>query len=212
MLREGAGSGGVGVPEAQAEGARPLGAGRYPAYEGELLANLRRRADCGGLSGRCVVRRVRPASPRTNHPGTPHRWPPRPRTSHRGAPAPRVRSCFMRAIGAAIGLTLLAACSGSPSGPSIIPGQMSMVVAAAGDIGRCDLPGAEATARLLDGIAGTVLALGDNAYPSGALLHYAECYQPTWGRHFDRTRPVPGNHEYETPGANGYFTYFGENA
>ena len=25
----------------------------------------------------------------------------------------------------------------------------------------------------------------------------------------DRTRPSPGNHEYETPGASGYFTYFG---
>ena len=37
----------------------------------------------------------------------------------------------------------------------------------AGDIANCDLPGDEATARLLDGIPGTVFTAGDNAYPSG---------------------------------------------
>jgi hypothetical protein len=30
------------------------------------------------------------------------------------------------------------------------------------------------------------------------------------GRHLDRTRPVPGNHEYETAGASSYFDYFGD--
>src|SRR5207248_1187355 len=35
------------------------------------------------------------------------------------------------------------------------------------------------------------------------------CYEPTWGRHKARTRPVPGNHEYDTQGAPGYFGYFG---
>ena len=29
------------------------------------------------------------------------------------------------------------------------------------------------------------------------------------GRHKARTRPSPGNHEYNTPGAAGYFAYFG---
>ena len=29
------------------------------------------------------------------------------------------------------------------------------------------------------------------------------------GRHLARTRPSPGNHDYETAGASGYFTYFG---
>ena len=41
---------------------------------------------------------------------------------------------------------------------------------------------------------------------------FAQCYEPTWGRHRDRTRPTPGNHEYETAGASAYFSYFGENA
>jgi len=31
----------------------------------------------------------------------------------------------------------------------------------------------------------------------------------TWGRHKSRTRPVPGNREYLTPNARGYFNYFG---
>jgi hypothetical protein len=68
------------------------------------------------------------------------------------------------------------------------------------------------TARLLDGIGGTVFTLGDNVYSSGTMAEYRDCYDPTWGRHRDRTRPVPGNHEYESPGAGPYFAYFGFNA
>jgi hypothetical protein len=71
---------------------------------------------------------------------------------------------------------------------------------------------AEETAKLLDRIPGTVIAVGDNAYQFGTPFDYAECYHPTWGRHFDRTRPAAGNHEYMTPGAAGYFAYFRERA
>lgn len=87
------------------------------------------------------------------------------------------------------------------------------VLVAAGDIGLCTGGGnPEATARLLDGIGGTVMPLGDNAYPSGAMKDYRDCYGPSWGRHRGRTRPVVGNHEYETAGAAPYFEYFGPNA
>jgi hypothetical protein len=82
----------------------------------------------------------------------------------------------------------------------------------AGDIGWCGVRGAELTAALLDGIAGTVFALGDNAYMTGSAQNYRDCYDPWWGRHKARTRPVPGNHDYETPGAAGYFGYFGASA
>ena len=51
---------------------------------------------------------------------------------------------------------------------------------------------------------GTVFAAGDNAYMSAA-QQYRDCYDPGWGRHKGRTRPAPGNHEYETPGAAPYF-------
>jgi hypothetical protein len=84
------------------------------------------------------------------------------------------------------------------------------VLVGAGDIALCDLiAGAEATATLLDGIQGTVFAAGDNAYLNGSAEDFANCYHPTWGRHKARTKPVPGNHEYQTPGASGYFGYFG---
>ena len=79
----------------------------------------------------------------------------------------------------------------------------------AGDIAGCDKDTDEATARLLDSIAGTVFTAGDNVYPSGTPDEYARCYAPSWGRHKARTRPAPGNHDYKTDGAAGYFDYFG---
>ena len=82
----------------------------------------------------------------------------------------------------------------------------------AGDIARCDLPGAQRTSELLDRIQGTVFVAGDNAYMNGSIDDYRKCYDPTWGRHRHRTRPVPGNHEYQTAGAAGYFRYFGSSA
>ena len=84
----------------------------------------------------------------------------------------------------------------------------SVVFVGAGDISRCDNNGDETTAQLLDGISGTVFTTGDNAYDSGSTSEYANCYDPTWGRSKARTKPVPGNHEYGTSGASGYFQYF----
>ena len=83
------------------------------------------------------------------------------------------------------------------------------VLVGAGDIASCASSGDEATADLLDGISGTVVTFGDNAYQSGTESEFADCYEPTWGRHKARTRPAPGNHDYITPGASGYFEYFG---
>src|SRR6266699_1385038 len=83
------------------------------------------------------------------------------------------------------------------------------VLAGAGDIADCSNMGATLTASLLDNIGGTVMTVGDNAYPDGSSTAFTNCYNPTWGRHKVRTRPIPGNHEYETSGASGYFNYFG---
>lgn len=88
------------------------------------------------------------------------------------------------------------------------------VVLAAGDIADCasvlpQVSVAAATAAMVGSIPGTVLMLGDGAYPDGRLTDYTDCYHPTWGRLKDRTKPSPGNHEYRTGGADGYFTYFG---
>jgi hypothetical protein len=85
----------------------------------------------------------------------------------------------------------------------------SAVLVGAGDIASCDSTGDTATSRLLGSIAGTVLAIGDNAYKEGTLSQYNNCYGPTWGQFKARTKPTIGNHEYRTPGASGYYDYFG---
>jgi hypothetical protein len=80
---------------------------------------------------------------------------------------------------------------------------------AAGDIASCGSAGDVATAAVLRGTSGVVATLGDTAYPDGSAADFARCYAPYWGRYRGRTRPTPGNHDYHTPGARGYFGYFG---
>ena len=88
----------------------------------------------------------------------------------------------------------------------------TVTVAAAGDIAACASSNqSNATARLVERIPGTVLTLGDNAYPDGTTANY-RCYNSTWGRFKSRTRPAPGNHDYHVPNAAGYFSYFGSAA
>jgi hypothetical protein len=69
-----------------------------------------------------------------------------------------------------------------------------------------------ATGLLLDGSLDPIAVLGDIAYPNGSLADFSNCFDSSWGRHRPRIRPAPGNHEYLTPGAAGYFTYFGQAA
>jgi hypothetical protein len=85
------------------------------------------------------------------------------------------------------------------------------VLVGAGDIAGCGTtPQDEATAALLDARPyATVFTLGDNAYPNGTPEEYTSCYGPTWGRAKARTFPAVGGHDYATPGAAGYFGYFG---
>jgi PKD repeat protein len=85
----------------------------------------------------------------------------------------------------------------------------ALTLIGAGDIASCTSTGDEATATLLDNIAGTVITLGDNAYPDGSSTDFANCFNPSWGRHKARTRPTPGDHDYVTAGAAAYFNYFG---
>jgi len=88
-------------------------------------------------------------------------------------------------------------------------GEKDVVLIGAGDIADCtDLTGAEATAKLLEANPGTVMALGDLAYPNGTAENF-KCYDQTWGRVKSRTRPAVGNHEFHSKGASYYFEYFG---
>jgi hypothetical protein len=118
-------------------------------------------------------------------------------------------------------LLAFASCSGgdlqpSPSAPDTPtlpppPDEISFLVGA-GDIGLCGSPAPFATGRLLDTLQGTIFAVGDLAYEEGTAEQFQKCYDPAWGRHKSRTRPVPGNHEYSSPDAAPYFAYFGSNA
>jgi Calcineurin-like phosphoesterase len=108
-----------------------------------------------------------------------------------------------------IGTTGKAAAAGGP---------VTVTIAAAGDI-ACD-PSANkgqpqdcdqaATANLLGILHPTaVLTLGDNQYEDNTFAAYEEVFNPTWGKYKSIIFPTIGNHEYLTPGAAGYFEYFG---
>ncbi len=121
-------------------------------------------------------------------------------------------------------LTLTGCASGHRSaaadvaGP-VIPGS-GITVFAAGDIADCRRSPAADTmaarsagliaASLASDASAIVLTLGDNVYQSGTSAEHADCYAPTWGRFKQRTLPSPGNHEYYSKDAAGYYDYFGD--
>ena len=109
-------------------------------------------------------------------------------------------------------------------GPKPVRSADAVTVAAAGDIacppdvggfsddenGQLHPCQHQVTADLVGSLnPDAVLALGDNQYPNGAVDRYLHAYDASWGRFKAITYPVPGNHEYGTPGAAGYFDYFG---
>jgi hypothetical protein len=105
-------------------------------------------------------------------------------------------------------LVWLSESSAGPDAP-MAETQSAAILVGAGDIADCKDPsGAEATAKLLEAIPGTLMAVGDLAYPDGTKENF-DCYDRTWGRVKARTRPSPGNHEFHTQGATYYFSYFG---
>jgi len=104
----------------------------------------------------------------------------------------------------------------------------TVTLVGAGDIAECSPDNnAKATAALLASIPGTVLALGDNAYPHGTPEQYANCYDNYklsdgsvfdakrtywWGKYRGRTIPVLGNLDYHfSKVAQPYFDYFRAN-
>lgn len=125
-------------------------------------------------------------------------------------------------------LALLVGCGSAEAGPvdpaGTEPAPARVVdpvkVVAVGDI-AC-LPGEavtpttckqRATARLAARThPAYVLALGDNQYDSGRLAEYRGSYDRSWGALKGITRPLPGNHEYRTVGARGYYRYFDRHA
>ncbi len=93
-----------------------------------------------------------------------------------------------------------------------------IVVVAAGDI-ACNSEKQTAsecyqkeTAQLTSTVnPDAVLLLGDIQYENGSIQEFVY-FDKAWGKFKDKSFPVPGNHEYQTPNAEGYFQYFGARA
>jgi calcineurin-like phosphoesterase family protein len=131
----------------------------------------------------------------------------------------RLKRTHLMLTAATLAVALWLACGGrsapgnpiAPPGPTPPPILETVVFSGAGDIASCTTMAVnERVAKILDGIDGLVFTTGDNAYERGTIEEFQKCYDPTWGRHRARTRPSPGNHDYYTPGAAGYFQYYGE--
>jgi 3',5'-cyclic AMP phosphodiesterase CpdA len=97
----------------------------------------------------------------------------------------------------------LAAASGTKPGA---------IIWAVGDIGVCKRKTDTRVANVIKRHRGTVLTLGDHAYPNGSPEDFANCFDPPWHDLLPRTQPAPGNHEYRTADGGGYFAYFGSRA
>jgi hypothetical protein len=94
----------------------------------------------------------------------------------------------------------------------------TVTLVGAGDIASCSYSRDSATGALVAGVlaadpSAIAFTAGDNVYPDGTPSNYPDCYDPAWGSFRSRTRPAPGNHDYyHSPGAAGYFAYFGRRA
>jgi hypothetical protein len=89
-----------------------------------------------------------------------------------------------------------------------------MVIIAAGDIAGSGGSHAQ-TAQLVTTLTkakpvAAILTLGDHAYDSNTTAEFARYFAPTWGvpALLELIHPAPGNHEYQTKNAQGYFDYF----
>ena len=98
------------------------------------------------------------------------------------------------------------------SAPPFNPTGQTTTVIAVGDIGWCGSAAIPLTARLIERNEGQLLLSGDLAYMQGSLTDFQRCFEPFYGQFRNRWRPVPGNHEYDTPNAAGYFQFFGSAA
>jgi 3',5'-cyclic AMP phosphodiesterase CpdA len=96
----------------------------------------------------------------------------------------------------------------SPSPQPTPPDRRPQFVYAAGDIADCPET-VPAVVDLVRHRRALVLALGDIVYPGGEARGFKQCFDPLWGDLKQRMRPVPGNHDYKTADAAGYYQYFG---
>lgn len=135
---------------------------------------------------------------------------------------------FAAVIGSCVLLSAIITCgpSDAPTRPTgnvtapvaprvdIVPGTDPVIVAAGDAVCGTGTPVGTpcqhaAVATLITSLApNAVLLLGDNQYENGTLADYNTYYNATWGAFKNITYPAPGNHEYNTAGAKGYYDYF----
>jgi len=141
-----------------------------------------------------------------------------------------VFACAAAAVALTASLLVVAGPGAKPARAQT--GAIEATLVGAGDIASCNYNRDYDTAKVVDGtitsanVPVTVFTLGDNVYPDGNTNQYKNCYDPTWGgshlgarsdialkvlnpNMWTLTRPVVGNHEYQTQGASAYFNYFG---
>lgn len=122
---------------------------------------------------------------------------------------------------AGVALALQVSCSSSPSSPTatatgltpaVAPAPQTVRMLGVGDIGMCGRAEVAQAARFVATLDGDLLLAGDIAYPQGTTANFRDCFHPSWGQFRSRWHAVPGNHEYDSPGAAPYFAYFGDAA
>jgi hypothetical protein len=131
-------------------------------------------------------------------------------------PTPSIRRALIAGATLLVTLTSASPLTLAAAGPSTDP-----VITAVGDIAcqsysQSDGEGAcrsDEVAALITQLApDRFLALGDLQYNNGKLEEFLRVYDQQFGHLKPITNPAPGNHEYGTEGAQGYFDYFGEAA
>ncbi len=101
----------------------------------------------------------------------------------------------------------------NPADPADTADTADPVLIAAGDLAAChDDNRAAETAALVGSHVDAIATLGDHVYEDGTAKQFADCYEPTWGGLRARTRPAPGNHDYNSTNATPYYSYFGDAA
>lgn len=130
-------------------------------------------------------------------------------------PAAIVPTATVALVCGAVALVSALTATSATLGPFVsATGPPVAVLVGAGNIADCSSNADEVTAALLETVDGTVFTLGDNAYVDGTSHQFNRCYAPSWGRPSikARTKPVPGDHDYNAGRAHAYFQYFGEAA
>lgn len=110
-------------------------------------------------------------------------------------------------------LVMVAACRDGTTGPD--PSAEPVTVVAVGDlVCGAATPASRPCEHAATASAATsagpeaVLLLGDLQYEDATLAEFEQYFEPTWGVLKHISYPVPGNHEYQTADAAGYFDYF----